>query len=654
MAQQRATAAAFLPCLRARLGPTRLGTSSSRVHLFVIASSTGTPRYNSTSGSNLRAAPLIPGNSTARVTKSLSGSTSASPPASSASGTPRAAVDRTRSKLPTAKAKAQASKALRQQLQAASQRSQSFDVIQASERVTDQIGRTHADEEGTHSGHSSKGNAVAEQNQQQHLPQQHSSSPWTSHSASVSASSAAAQLKARIFPSPSQLEEVVAWATADSYDFDALIRSGRLPSGWTLLEDDEAIHIPFWPQHFHPTTSQTSQQQQITPAAGTGEVFIFRSGSYVTWGLSEDQSHRFLRSVIRGRPASRTSTKGKACAADELPVEHEKYHHIGDEGMEWVWREDEPTRIVGDVLVLGHAPHVQSTRGNKTSTTEMRIDADVTRSKIASSSTSNNAAGTASDEADWSPLLARLAYSQGLARSARLSAQEEALDMFLSSVNSIPEQLEAAGKVPLPRKEVIRKMGTLLRLRQRANLGKDNFLDDPEGHWDNGSMEYHYDEICRSLDIEPRFRALNEKLDHCENLLGVIRALLTERSSHRMELIIIYLIAFEATLAVISHDYVPTPKRIWRVMTGLGWNDAKSAQHGGAAPADTNNSNVAATAAHSASNVASSPSENVEIGLTIGLLRRALSLLDLQGEDAETPTAHGAATPTSARSVRLV
>ena len=60
----------------------------------------------------------------------------------------------------------------------------------------------------------------------------------------------------------------------------------------------------------------------------------------------------------------------------------------------------------------------------------------------------------------------------------------------------------------------------------------------------------------------PRFGGLNEKLNHCENLLGVLRALLTEASSHRMELIIIYLIAFEAGPALISHGYVPLPE-LW-------------------------------------------------------------------------------------------
>ncbi len=83
-------------------------------------------------------------------------------------------------------------------------------------------------------------------------------------------------------------------------------------------------------------------------------------------------------------------------------------------------------------------------------------------------------------------------------------------------------------------------------------------------------MEDHYRSICHSLDIGQRFETLNEKLDHCENLLGVVRALLTEKTAHRMELIIIALIAFEAGMALIAHGWVPTPENVkgW-------WRDAR-------------------------------------------------------------------------------
>ena len=177
------------------------------------------------------------------------------------------------------------------------------------------------------------------------------------------------------------------------------------------------------------------------------------------------------------------------------------------------------TRVVGDVIVIGQGPRTEP---------DEQYDSDLAEEHDANRSSE--------DPTDWSPLLARLAFSQGLSRSARLSVQEAALSDYLEQVATIPGRLALEGKVPLHRKEVIRKMGILLKLRQRANLDSENFLDDPEMYWENWKVEHHYDSICLALDIESRFKAYNEKLDHGENLLGVLRALLTESSTHRMEL----------------------------------------------------------------------------------------------------------------------
>ncbi|PWN35853.1 uncharacterized protein FA14DRAFT_160839 [Meira miltonrushii] len=334
-----------------------------------------------------------------------------------------------------------------------------------------------------------------------------------------------------------RIRDVYAYATAESYNFELLIASGRLPPQWQLIEDGNVIYIPHWPAR-PPTTTNPSSSSTAHPfIAGVGEAFIFRSGSYVTWGISHEQSKRFLRSIIRGRPNSGSS------------AEVGMYAEIGDEGMEYILAEDQITRVVGDVIVIGQQPRQQE-----------ELEGDYLDESIHISGEP--------EEPDWTPMLARLAFSQGLSRSARLSVQEAALTKYLEEVADMPARLEAEGKVPLPRRQVIRKMGTLLKLRQRANLDSENFLDDPEMYWENFELEDHYDSICQALDIETRFKAYNEKLDHGENLLGVLRALLTESSTHRMELIIIYLIAFEVCLALISHEYIPSPERIWNMVTG--------------------------------------------------------------------------------------
>lgn len=243
----------------------------------------------------------------------------------------------------------------------------------------------------------------------------------------------------------SHLPEVAALATAQSYNFDVLLSSGRLPDTWRWLEDREVIYIPTWPP---PNPSAQ---------AGSGSVFVFRSGCFVTWGMTPEMHSAFYDKVIRG---------------GNVPVEGERYAVAGDEAMEYVHLPNETTRVVGDLVVVGQPP-----TGAARSSLPLALAAESEASKKASPSFT---------------LQSRLAFSQGVAASARLSVQEAALSEYLASVSPIPSQLEAGGKVPLGRREVIRKLGTLLRLRQRVNLDRDNFIDDPELYWENSRMESTY------------------------------------------------------------------------------------------------------------------------------------------------------------------
>lgn len=331
-----------------------------------------------------------------------------------------------------------------------------------------------------------------------------------------------------------RLRDVFAYATAESYNLEAIWTSKRLPAHCRFIQDGEAIYVPHWPPERKEQEQELSESSDLPPplniAQHGGEAFIFSSGSYVTWGMTLEQSRKFLHSVIRGRTP----------ATGSRSVEVNAYNEIGDEAMEFIMIEEQYvsqrrgsgpancvtdlracfriTRIVGDLIVIGRPPQTEE-------------------EELEDSYTDMPSTGQgAPDDPDWTPLMARLAFSQGLCRSARLSVQEAALSAYLEEVAAVPGRLEAEGKVPIPRRQIIRKMGTLLKLRQRANLDTENFLDDPEMYWDNAQLENHYDSVCLVLDIESRFKAYNEKLDHGENLLGVLRALLTEASTQRMEL----------------------------------------------------------------------------------------------------------------------
>ncbi|KAL9937775.1 hypothetical protein V8E36_003320 [Tilletia maclaganii] len=434
------------------------------------------------------------------------------------------------------------------------------------------------------------------------------------------------------------LPEVIAYSTAQAYDFSILARSERLPPGWSFLEEGDVIHIPTWPP-LSPShdLSPSPSPHDATPLPG--ETFIFRSGAYVTWGLTEDQARRFHRAVIRGRPAGKTnlsrpdskflssvnkrssSGEGGPGGADTGSVEVGAYDRIGDEAMEYLIRDDQPTRVVGDLIVLGHKPRLPSSPDPSAPSDGESDDPQRSTAGPATTSTSDDS----STYAPWSPLLARLSFSLGLARSARLTTQENSLDMFMlnpssspslasssssphtspfvssgtqhaSSASSsralaysnhpgsariplsdIPRELERTGRVPLGRKEVIKRMGKLLRLRLEANLDvEESFLDD-NAFWENERLQNHYESICRALDIDRRFKAFNEKLDHVESLLSTLRALLTESSSHRMELIIIILIAIEVLNAFFGHQHQLLPQQSLSSSSEEGQSDGSTA-----------------------------------------------------------------------------
>lgn len=262
-----------------------------------------------------------------------------------------------------------------------------------------------------------------------------SSDPWNDTGSPSSSS-----FSVRRTPS-SDVSEVVALATAQSYNFDALLGSGCLPDTWRWLEDREVIYIPSWP----------AQRAGLAPVPGSGSVFVFRSGCYVTWGMDPAHHKAFAEQVIRGGAA---------------PVENEPFKVAGDEAMEYVYLPNETTRVVGDLVVVGQPPP-GSTPGLSLART----------------------GGQDAQLPTTFTMQSRLAFSQGLAASARLSVQEAVLSEYLASVSPIPAQLEAEGKTPLGRRGVIRKLGTLLVLRQRINLDRDNFIDDPEMYWENSQME---------------------------------------------------------------------------------------------------------------------------------------------------------------------
>ncbi|KAK6910163.1 hypothetical protein I203_104195 [Kwoniella mangroviensis CBS 8507] len=235
-----------------------------------------------------------------------------------------------------------------------------------------------------------------------------------------------------------------------------------------------------------------------------GEIWIFNNGSFVTWGLTEEEGRSFLREIIRKK-----GWKVEVGKYDANEYEVEEVDFVVDPTAK--------THILGNLILLGRPPSLS----------------------------------TFSPSPSLASLLARYTLSLSLSRSSALSVLEDRLDNHIAAVSILPRALQKTGRQPLDRKEVIRKMGELMTLRMNVNTSGGGLDDTPEFYWSEPELESYFDSIASEFEIKERIDAFNKKLDYAQEVQSTLRALLTESSGHRMEIIIILLITVEVVIALI-------------------------------------------------------------------------------------------------------
>eukprot|EP00794_Sanderia_malayensis_P014019 gene14019-15477_t len=150
---------------------------------------------------------------------------------------------------------------------------------------------------------------------------------------------------------------------------------------------------------------------------------------------------------------------------------------------------------------------------------------------------------------DETNALEKYAFSNAMAISVKLAIWESVLDQFVDSLENIPEDLRRGVKPKMSRKDVLRKLGELLRLRHQINLYSD-LLMTPDFYWDREDLELLYNKTCNYLDVSRRTKVTNEKLNLCSEMVEILRSHLNEQHSLRLEWAIIALIAIEVVFEV--------------------------------------------------------------------------------------------------------
>ena len=196
-----------------------------------------------------------------------------------------------------------------------------------------------------------------------------------------------------------------------------------------------------------PASAQSVHEAWWIPKCGKGEIFVFpNNGSFVCWGLSEEGARKFAKQVL--------GFQGVQVGPLKEPETEE---------LDFITDPSEQTRLQGDLIILGKGQ----------SETEVGDAASSLPQSVFPQDT----------------VMARYAFSQALSRSTSLSAFEVSLEEYLSSVANLPHSLEMTGKPGLGRRELIKKLGELMKFRQGLNLSRENFADTPDFYWAQPVLE---------------------------------------------------------------------------------------------------------------------------------------------------------------------
>lgn len=141
-------------------------------------------------------------------------------------------------------------------------------------------------------------------------------------------------------------------------------------------------------------------------------------------------------------------------------------------------------------------------------------------------------------------LLHKAAFSSGFSRSTKLAVLENAMERHIFETRVITEKVSKGVRLNLKRGDALKSIGRLFLIRGKLNLYSE-LIETPDLYWSEPQLEKIFKETSKYLDIGPRINILNSKLDYSTEETRALMNVLSEKNSTVLELIIIYLIAFE-------------------------------------------------------------------------------------------------------------
>lgn len=316
----------------------------------------------------------------------------------------------------------------------------------------------------------------------------------------------------------------IAFCGAEGYDIEHVSRI-LTPLGY----QQDPYGTGLYPQVIHIETPIESPVSAKADSLGPkGDIFVFPSGAVVGWGVSPSIISKLVTKTLL--PAAQQPHINK--------LEEEDLEFLEDPSKEY-------SSMRGETIILG-----TKSRG-------LQIDPESSDSSYDGKKTPREPGGAF----DSKPInrrdtvLAKIAFSSGLAKSTKLAVLESQLNSYIQTNKSMVDILSR--EKPLPRMAVLRKTSQLLSIRGQLNLYSELTDSLPDLFWDSQSelgLEGYYDQVGRTLDTNIRVKQLNEKINYAQYVVDVLREATAEQKSLRVEWIIVIFIGIELMFNVV-HEY---------------------------------------------------------------------------------------------------
>lgn len=272
-----------------------------------------------------------------------------------------------------------------------------------------------------------------------------------------------------------------------------------------ILLAGEIAHVlyPF----SRPTSTTTTNETSTSNVEIDADVLVLANGTVVVWGMTEQEVLQHIVKPLK-------------------EAELRSYRKPESEDMDYV-------EVVNsadlDSIDSADSSAADGRRG------EQSINKSTMRGDVIVISGS-----TATDR-----LLAKAAFSSGLARSTKLGALETSLDAHIDSTKPFIDNLASARALGIRGSRVLMLKGQLLQIRGQLNLYSELIETAPDLYWEEPALEELYALISKKLDVNPRIAILNNKLDYASESVNTLRSHISEEHGIRLEWMIIILIMVE-------------------------------------------------------------------------------------------------------------